>query len=165
MSSENITVADIGTISGVEGVKRQPLPLTLKPDGDTLVADVGEFRITLAMQDKIWWFMLSRKGIRLARGRSLQENNQVGVLRTAGKMLRQYLAMEPHMGICTACGGDTWPANAGYEPAGALIADENWYQGRALASKEFFGKDIPDHMVLRCLDPDCELHKQPQRRA
>ena len=165
MSTETITTSDIQTVVIGEIATSKPIPLTLKPDGDTLIADVGDFRVTLAQQEDTWWFMLSRKGVRIARGRSLEKNNQVGVLRAAGKALKQCLTMEPHLGTCTACGGDTWPSTAGIGKDGKIITDEAWYQARAAASKEFFGKEIPDHMVLRCLDPDCELHKQPQRRA
>jgi hypothetical protein len=46
-----------------------------------------------------------------------------------------------------------------------IMTDDAYYAARAKASKEFFGREIPDYLIYRCLDPACELHKQPQRRA
>jgi hypothetical protein len=188
------------------------LKLTFKPDADQLVATHGEFRVVMVAVKKekevwdrttaipilrgeivdVWHYAITHKGVQLCSGRALDADNQQGVLRTAHKMLAQFLMMEPYLGTCDGCGGATWP----FKPAVAkvdcpdcrqrpedvgqpnlaacatckqmrvvevMVTDDDWYAERAAAAKEFFGNDIPDHLVYRCLSQDCELHKKPQR--
>ncbi len=143
----------------------------------------------------IWGYQIYYKGVRLCNGHALERDNQQGCINTIQKLLIRFLSLEPHLISCASCNGAAWPFNPGVtqdqcpdckidpgDPAkrqpprcntckgkGVLapriIFDEDWYAARAAAAAAFFGQNIPDHLVFRCLDKNCELHRQPQRRT